>query len=506
MMTGIITPRAMRNFLTSQLNVADDDQADLFIDEGFDSFSAFAVFLDTDIHYLCTSLRKPGGTIQDPGNSSKTISNPGSTVRHTTEMRLKFTCRAAKYYVNVGRTPSATNLAWTFVKQFRLLDDIIEKHQDPQDLQAISPSLPIVKWVEHFEEYLRGVLGVDDIPLTYVVRKEQYIPALADDPIITGGAPYSTSYTSFFDEMIARSKLAGAAYNENNSRVFALLSDALTNSVHSTTLRPFARRRDGREAFLALVKQNLGSSKWEEEIERAETAVMAVQWNGRSSRVSLRKHITNHRIAHNMMIRASQHIIYSPPDEATRVKRLIKSIVSSDMTVIAAITAIKADKARRTDFDEASDFLVTIAPHQKNLETGSHNVSAFTTNTGRTGVELRYHKRDSFGRLSDEQKQELMSWREKENNGNHGSRNNHGRERGGGTGRGRRQGRGTNDGRGRGRPDRQRRNVSSMQSQLDDLTKLITAQTQTIASLTAKNDTGNTNANNSALRRPGTGR
>ena len=121
------------------------------------------------------------------------------------------------------------------------------------------------------------MLGVDDIPLTYIVRKEQYIPALADDPIITGGAPYSTSYTSFFDEIIARSKLSGSANNENNSRVFTLLSDALMNSVHSTTLRPFARRRDGREAFLALVKHNLGSSKWEEEIEKAETAVMAVQ-------------------------------------------------------------------------------------------------------------------------------------------------------------------------------------------------------------------------------------
>ena len=62
-------------------------------------------------------------------------------------------------------------------------------------------------------------------------------------------------------------------------------------------------------------------------------------------------------IAHNMMICASQHIIYSPPDETTRVKRLIKSIVSSDMSVIAAIMAIKADKLRPTDFDEASDFL-----------------------------------------------------------------------------------------------------------------------------------------------------
>ena len=90
--------------------------------------------LDTDIHYLCTSLRKPGGTIQDPGNANTTIFNPGSSVRHTTEIRLNITCRAAKYFVNIGRTPMAVNLAWTFVKQFRLLDNIIEKHQPPQDL------------------------------------------------------------------------------------------------------------------------------------------------------------------------------------------------------------------------------------------------------------------------------------------------------------------------------------------------------------------------------------
>ena len=179
-------------------------------------------------------------------------------------------------------------------------------------------------------------------------------------------------------------------------------------------------------------------------------------------------------------MRASQHIIYTPPDEATRVKRLIKSIVSSDMTVITAITAIKADKARRNDFDEASDFLVTISPYQKNLETESHNISALTTNTGRSGVKLRYYKRDSFGRLSNEQKQEFMSWCEKENSGNHGSRNDRDRERGGGRGRGRRQGKGANDG--RSRPDRGKKNVSSVQSQINDLTKIITAQTQTIVS------------------------
>ena len=116
MMTGIITPRAMRSFFTSQLNVADDNQVYIFIDKGFDSFSVFAIFLDTAIHYLCTSLRKPEGTIQDPADANKTFLNPGSIVKPTTEIRLKFTCRAAKYFINVGRTPTATNMGWNFIR------------------------------------------------------------------------------------------------------------------------------------------------------------------------------------------------------------------------------------------------------------------------------------------------------------------------------------------------------------------------------------------------------
>ena len=80
---------------------------------------------------------------------------------------------------------------------------------------------------------------------------------------------------------------------------------------------------------------------------------MSCQWNGRSSRIPLRKHITNHRIAHDMMMRASRYITYTPPDETTRVKRLLKYIVSNDMSIITAITTIKADYDKLSDFDEA---------------------------------------------------------------------------------------------------------------------------------------------------------
>ena len=101
--------------------------------------------------------------------------------------------------------------------------------------------------------------------LIYIVIPVEESPTIAEDPIVTGDAPYSTSYTSFFDKVIRCSKLSGASYNENNSRVFAFLSQTLNEFIPAQTLRPFSRRRDGILSFQVLVKQNLGSSKWEEE-------------------------------------------------------------------------------------------------------------------------------------------------------------------------------------------------------------------------------------------------
>ena len=138
------------------------------------------------IHYTCTSLRKHCDSIVDPENPNKTIINPDSTMPHTTEIRLKLTYRVTKYFVSVSRTPIVTSCVWNIVSQFRILDDIVEKHQPPQALIPVSTTLSIVKWVEHFEEYLRGVSGVDDILLIYIIRQVKIIPTIANDPIVVG--------------------------------------------------------------------------------------------------------------------------------------------------------------------------------------------------------------------------------------------------------------------------------------------------------------------------------
>ena len=105
----------MRVFLTTQLNLMYDIQTDIFTAENFPSFQAYANFKNEDNPNLCTSLRKPSGAIGNPTDATRTIQDYGSTIRNIIETRLILTWLTAKYYTWVSRSPSATNLAWSYI-------------------------------------------------------------------------------------------------------------------------------------------------------------------------------------------------------------------------------------------------------------------------------------------------------------------------------------------------------------------------------------------------------
>ena len=94
-----------------------------------------------------------------------------------------------------------------------------------------------------------------------------------------------------------------------------------------------------------------------------------------------------------MIIRSSQHITYTPTDETTREKDILKLISSKDITMISSITTIRRDSVKQTKCEQVSDFLVITAPPTKALENPSYNNSALSVNTGKTRVELRYYKK-----------------------------------------------------------------------------------------------------------------
>lgn len=126
----------------------------------------------------------------------------------------------------------------------------------------------------------------------------------------------------------------------------------------------YQRSRNGRQAYLDLVTHNMGSAKWET-VEAAESVLTMRVWNGKNSRYLIWIHIACHCEAYNDLVQASHQITYAPPNETSRVQYLLLSIQSTDPTICLAKTTIQADAAKKDDFEEASDFIMVVAPPPK---------------------------------------------------------------------------------------------------------------------------------------------
>ena len=75
-----------------------------------------------------------------------------------------------------------------------------KRDEDTLEVPKISKSLPIIKWTETFQDHLHHVIGVRMIPLAYVTRKDEDVPAMA--PPLMAGQPHSEVHGSIEGEMI----------------------------------------------------------------------------------------------------------------------------------------------------------------------------------------------------------------------------------------------------------------------------------------------------------------
>ena len=198
----------------------------------------------------------------------------------------------------------------------------------------------------------------------------------------------------------------------------------VAGTTFESSIKSHQRTRNGRRSYLALCQHNMGSSKWDKIVEDAETYVMKREWNGRNHRFTLKSHISKHREAHNEMVRASDYINYEVPNEHTRVGRLMKSLTSRDANIVAAVTHIHGSTALRDNFEDAADFILLTAPNNGNAPDRSQRVSAVGSRKSsdksagkgpKTGVELRYHSKKEYRKLSREEKKELGEYRSSRN-------------------------------------------------------------------------------------------
>ena len=75
------------------------------------------------------------------------------------------------------------------------------KADDSHDVPKISKVLPVIKWMEAFQDFLNRKIGNCNIPLVYIIHDEPNPPPTA--PPLAAAQPHSIEHGSVESELIA---------------------------------------------------------------------------------------------------------------------------------------------------------------------------------------------------------------------------------------------------------------------------------------------------------------
>ena len=405
---------AIRAYLRGDLAVGgtaakDNTRPEAIMAEGLNSWQSFVDTDEDTIKDLCREIRR---------DQQNNVTIPAIAVK-----RIQVAVYAAKYYDLVGRNIDANTMAWERIRHFNDLKSIEDEYSNPDQIATVTKKLNIMKWVELLEEHVRKVRGVRKIPLSYLIRTAHVAAPVTAFP--NGyNLPYGNEYDSFHDEMIECASHTHPTYKADNETLFHIINTALADTEYAASIKRHIRAKDGRGAYLDICLHHQGSNKWKATAELADKKLTTMRWNGRSHRYTLAIHIANARTYHNDLLRASQYVPVDVPTEPTRVTRLLNSIDTRDQFLISAIVEVKGDdgvNGKANDFELAADYLLKMLPTRSRDNVPSYQVSALEfefdhesdipTKGPGTGVDVRYHTKDEYNELTQDEKEELAAIR-----------------------------------------------------------------------------------------------
>ena len=387
--------------------------------EGISNFESLADFDKKSIESLPRTCKETIIAIAEdvPNGIAAEPEVPGSNLSSISVRRLIVAMHAVKFYSSIGRTVTTANMHWkdtlsTFKQDYEFYEDLAK--QDDPDVPLISDKhgdQRVIKWSPIFIDCLSRTFTSKG-PLSYVLRDNDTVPAEATDPLEDND--YFGRSGGLQEELIARLPHTGSSFKTDNKTVFMKIEKASRGTSVESTVKTFARLKNGRGAFLALIANHAGDQKYRAILKKRQHMLQNVKWNGRS--FPLETHISNQRQAIDDMNECASHITVSVPDQSQRVELLIDSINCADSTLQAAIGLVRANTNNmRQDFELAATSMIEVDPYKRSQNNGGTrqaNVSAidFSAGRGNSGVDLRWHHAKEFRQLSSEEKDELTAW------------------------------------------------------------------------------------------------
>ena len=402
----------------NQMKLSSDAAVVRVLHEGLTSYDSLADFDTATIQALPKVCREAIPAVVADVQAGITAENAvvGANVNSVSVQRLIVAAHATRYYRDIQRASTPQNMHYTNV----LIDFKVEwdaytelKKEDPPKIPRISDKLgdrKIIHWAPIFKDTLLMFHGPRG-PIAYVLRDDSAVPAEAADPLQVNS--YFGASGSLTAELVARLPHTGPIYKQDNTTVFLKIEEAARGTSVESTIKPFARQKDGRGAFLALIANHAGESKHRSIFKKRNTFLTSTKWTGQSH--PFETHVSHHRQSNDDIVECAKHITVPVPSMAQRVEYLIDSITCKDVTLVSAIGQIRANTNNmRHDFEAAANALIEVDPYKRGSRNTNRGASIsaldFSAGRGSTGVDLRFHPKKEYEALSGDKRAELIEW------------------------------------------------------------------------------------------------
>ena len=419
--TTSLSEEEVKHFFEVELGIHSDTVSRL-AEEGIERPEDLIEFNSENVKTIVGNLRRPGGTVPE-GRTGRTVPTQPFKFGAKAVLRLENAIDIMKYYETLDFQVTADMLVYEpTIKNFKMEHNaLVERKSMTVITPKTSTNLDVVKWTEAFLDLLSRSVGARNTPLIYVVRIE--IEVDNDAPLhLPEGQCYTAKSGSIEQELITRASHSHPMFKEDNAKVYYLLEEATRGTTYSASIKPYQKRKNGRDAWFSLKDQYAGVDKWKRELERQEDFINNRKWKGNSN-YPLANHVSGHRNAYISLVACSDHIDYQLPNGLTRVRKLVRSIECSDPKLLATIAQAESDKTMKSDFEATASFILPSDPVANNKATtpnkndggimsdANAKVSSVGGRDGSTGVDLRFHKREEHRTLSKEKKATLRKWR-----------------------------------------------------------------------------------------------
>ena len=397
---NLMSTQDWTDFLKDVLKLSNAQIAELKT-EGLEYPVDFGVFDSDTIEATIKSMR------------SKHLSLGGLT-----SLRLKQFCDFMQYLQNVDRKLRNGMLNAETIKHYSDSFDAIKEKTKDGKLTVLKKNGDMLLWLDDVDKDLKGLIGNRGISLAYLNADDKPPDANSDDTLwdFEQGKCYSKEHGSLKQELIHRSTHDHPNTNDDNAMLYRLLDTATKGTQYHSTLSKFSDDEDGQSAYDALYDQHGGNAKWEKAYETMESSIKSRKWKS-TGHITMNDHCAFHRDMHSRMEKAATHIQVTVPNERQRVLMLLSSIDSQHTDISAHVSTIKGDpNGMGANFELTAEHLLRADPVEKSkAKSKNRNGASISSTLGgkgpKTGVEYRWYQGNEFSKLSEEQQDELRSWR-----------------------------------------------------------------------------------------------